>query len=106
MRSLKPDSALGYKLGLAVGVWFRSVLVAIAGVFALLGYGIAMVLFAAGVLWRALPPGREFVAGFLSGYEESSGQPRPALAAAFGAGWVGITRGVPLLFLYLFSRAA
>jgi len=106
IRSQKPDSPPGYALGLAFGVWYRTVLVAIAGLFALYGSAIAFVLFSVGTIWRALAPGRDFVAGFLAGYEQSSGQSNPILASAVGAIWVVVTRGIPLSVLYAAMRAA
>ena len=104
--SQKSDRPPGYSLGLAVAVWSRSLVVAIAGVLTLFGSMIAFALFACGVVWRALGPGRDAVSGFLAGYEDATGTTHPGLAAAFGAGYVGITRGIPLLLLYTFMSAA
>ena len=106
LRSTNPDQSASYYLGMAAGVWLRPLAVLVLGVVALLGNKIALALFTLGTIWRALPPGREAAQGFLAGFEESSGQSSPGLAAAFGAAWVGLTRGIPLMLLYGLLRAA
>ena len=101
LRTQTPAPAPGYEIGLLLGVWHLPLLVALAGVFALYGSRIALIIFSAGVMWRALGPGREAVAGFLAGYRDASGQLDPVLASAFGAAWVLVTRGIPLgVFVY------
>jgi len=100
LRSQEPDPPRGYALGLAFSVWHRTVLLTALGLFALSGSQLAFVVFSAGTVWRALGPGRVGAAGFLVGYEKSSGESHPALASAFGAGWVVMTRGIPLALLY------
>jgi hypothetical protein len=105
LRSQQPDSKVGYGLGLALGVWVRTVLIAGAGVLAVFGSLIGFALFAAGTIWRAMEHGRAAAAGFLKGLEDSSGQSNPAFAAFFGAAWVAITRGIPLALLYATLRA-
>jgi hypothetical protein len=81
-------------------------LVALAGVLTLHGSLTGFALFATGTILRALGPGRDAARGFIEGYAESSGRSNPALASAFGAAWVAITRGVPLAFLFAMMRAA
>jgi len=100
MYNERPSEKPGYAFGLAIGLWSRTTLVAAAGVFTIFGSLVGFALFAIGTIWRAIPPARDFMAGFLQGYAESSGRSSPALASAFGAGWVAITRGIPLVFLY------
>ena len=104
--ALRPSEPRGYSLGLLVGVWHRTLLIALAGLLALYGSLLGFVLFSVGTIWRGLGPGRAAAAGFLAGYAKAAGHSSPALASAFGAGWVAITRGVPLLVLYVSTRAA
>ena len=96
----------GYALGFVLGLWFRTVLVAAAGIWALLGSLAGLFAFAAGTIWRAMAPGRAAAEGFLAGFQESSGTSNPTLASAFGAIWVGITRGLPLTLLYFTLHTA
>jgi hypothetical protein len=64
-----------------------------------------LALFAAGVIWRSIGPGRATAESFLAVFQKPTGRSNPVAASGFGAAWVVLTRGIPLAVLYWLLHA-